>query len=268
VGKRLVEGDVLEVTAPRGVIYLQFLGKHVHYGPAVAVSPKVWSTRQPLTAQLFSDAYVTFYPATVALKEGWATVVGRLPSPGLPKRYRRVGALEGRRILSWVIEDADKERVTFHLSEEEQHLPIVAIWMHPFLLNRVAEGWRPEREIDSTAHSATEHSTSLGGDDENTEGAALGVLAQSPHAGEPQVLAHYLYFPEEPAANRAATILDSLGFETVVRLSADEEHWVLLARHRVVPTEDSLASARELLEKAAESEGGEYDGWEAETSER
>ena len=41
-------GDVLEVSAPDGLIYLHFLGKHPMYGDAVAVCPRKYTHRVPM----------------------------------------------------------------------------------------------------------------------------------------------------------------------------------------------------------------------------
>ncbi len=76
-------GDVLELNAPDGVIYAQYLGMHPVYGDAIAVCPVKHTNPVSVDPALFRAGYVTFYPATVAVARGLATVVAHLPSPGL-----------------------------------------------------------------------------------------------------------------------------------------------------------------------------------------
>jgi hypothetical protein len=50
-------------------------------------------------------------------------------------------------VKTWIVEGRSTGEVTKHvLSEEERLLPIAAIWNHEFLVQRVATGWRPEKE--------------------------------------------------------------------------------------------------------------------------
>ena len=144
--KRTKIGDVLEVVTPDGLIYLHYIGKHAEYGDGVAVCPVKQPGRVAVSAALFQDSYVTFYPASAAVARGLASVVGSLPTKGLPSRMRRAGARRGRKVLNWIIEGGSKEVLKEKLSDEERKLPIAAIWNHEFLIGRVSDGWRPEME--------------------------------------------------------------------------------------------------------------------------
>lgn len=139
-------GDVLEIQTSSGFIYLHFLGKHHEYGACVAVTSSSTAVSAPVSAAIFADAFVTFYPATVAVSRGLARVVGNLPSAGIPKRWRRAGAREGRKVATWIIEEEGTRFLRRELTDEERRLPIVAIWNHEFLLERVRSGWRPEHK--------------------------------------------------------------------------------------------------------------------------
>lgn len=110
-----------------------------------------------------------------------------------------------------------------------------------------SEDWRPEREGAMS-------------DDR----AALEALLSVSSAGALHVVLHYLYFPEEDAAAAAAAELRSLRFETEERLGAYGTDWLVLARHEIVPSEETIAAARRTMEGVARRHRGEYDGWEAE----
>jgi hypothetical protein len=94
--------------------------------------------------------------------------------------------------------------------------------------------------------------------------AALEQLLHASKSGVPHVVLHYLYFPGESAAAEAAARLRSLGFKTEERLGADGTNWLVLARHEIVPTDETIAAAREVMEDLTRVRDGEYDGWEAE----
>src|SRR5262245_61895321 len=105
MGKKLKSGDVLEITTSDGVIYAHYLGKHQVFGDAVAICATKQLGRVPLCQELFQGSYVTFYPASHAVRHGLAAVVGNLPSPGIPNCLRRPGARSNRKVETWIIED-------------------------------------------------------------------------------------------------------------------------------------------------------------------
>jgi hypothetical protein len=245
MAKRVKPGDVLELNAPDGWIYVHYLGRHPVYGDAMTVCPTVNSTRAKADQDLFRDGYVTFYPVAAAVRQGLAAIIGHLPSPGLPRRFRRAGVRSGRTIETWIIEGEGFRVVRKRLSDTERRLPIAAIWNHEFLVQRVSKGWRPEMEgVELKDHQ-----------DESREPSQDARLS---------VVCHYLYFPRESAASQAAAKLRAEGFEVETRLAADGANWLTLAKHRVVSEGESLAATRETMEQLVHRLGGEYDGWEAE----
>lgn len=249
MAKKPKAGDVLEIVAPDGVIYVQYLGRHPEMGDAISVSPRVHGARRSVSPDLFADAYVTFYSASLAVKQGLAAVVGHLAAPPIPRRLRRPGAMRGTTVVTWLVSEDGKDVVKERLTEEELALPIESIWNHAFLIARVSKGWRPEHA----------------GGTSGPPPAPAATPAPPPPADRPVPVAHYLYFPEEKAAKRAAERLREQGFTTEERLGADEVNWLVLATHRIVPSEATLAAVRTRMENLAREGGGEYDGWEAET---
>ena len=74
---------------------------------------------------------------------------------------------------------------------------------------------------------------------------------------------HYVYVPSEVTGKAVATQIRERGFDVEDRLGADGVNWLVLAKCRVVPTEEVIAEARSFFESVAEENGGEYDGWDA-----
>lgn len=143
--RRTRAGDVLEVTASSGRIYVHYLGRHSEYGDAIAVCTTVYDVVPEIAPELFRDSYVVFYPAAAAVARGLAAIVGHLPSSGVPTRLRRPGARSASgTILTWVLEDQMSEVVKQRLSTAEALLPLAVIWNHAMLIQRVEEKWRPE----------------------------------------------------------------------------------------------------------------------------
>lgn len=77
-----------------------------------------------------------------------------------------------------------------------------------------------------------------------------------------QVVRHYIYIPAETAGKAVAHELHEKGFDVDVRLGADNVNWLVLAKHRIVPTNEALEKLRSLFEAIVEKHEGEYDGWE------
>jgi len=75
---------------------------------------------------------------------------------------------------------------------------------------------------------------------------ALEHLFQTSTPGATHVLLHYLYFPTRHGASDTAKELRARGFETEERLGADGVNWLVLAKHEVIPSEETMAANREL----------------------
>ena len=90
------------------------------------------------------------------------------------------------------------------------------------------------------------------------------VIENRPIVGaeQPSPVWHYIYFPTEEAGKAVAQSLTAKGFAVEDRLAADEVNWLVLAKHRIVPTDEALHQLRSALEALAAKYGGEYDGWE------
>lgn len=80
----------------------------------------------------------------------------------------------------------------------------------------------------------------------------------------PHPVNHYLYFPKEDSAHRAAQELRAEGYDIQLRLGADGVNWLVLASRVVVPEPEVVEQIVSRMESLAAAFEGEYDGWEAE----
>lgn len=144
---KLVFGAVLEVLVDVRFAYMQYIARHTLYGDAVFVGSKLYNEKAIIKSDLFLEGYFTFYPVKAAVKHKLISVVGHLPSASLPKRFRRPGAIVGRQVKTWIIDDDDGGlTVKSSLSEDDLRLPIASIWNHEYLVHRLAENWDPLQE--------------------------------------------------------------------------------------------------------------------------
>lgn len=96
-----------------------------------------------------------------------------------------------------------------------------------------------------------------------TDRDALNELRSVFDLSAPHVVQHYLYFPEEHASQSVADLLTKRGFDVENRLGADNVNWLVLAKHRIIVTEEVIETLRANFEAVAAHYNGEYDGWEA-----
>lgn len=100
------------------------------------------------------------------------------------------------------------------------------------------------------------------------DGKAIDKLFEVSVDGAEHSVAHYLYFPTQAAAAPAVRELRRSGFAIEERVGAYGNDWLVLATHKIVPSEETMLAIRERLEALADAAGGEYDGWEAEAVSR
>jgi Regulator of ribonuclease activity B len=252
---RLRVGDVLEAVAPQGFIYVHYVGKHPHFGDCIAVSPAVHPARMGVSAELFRESYTAFYPANAAVAQRLVSVVGNMPSPGVPSRVRRAIGRVGTTVKRWgIIKEGAKEVLKESLSQKELTFPRAEIWRHPALLERVSNGWRPESGKFANGRPAVGPANGRGG-----------VSKELPYIsiGTRHTISHYLYLPDKKTGVAVAAELRAKGFTTEESQGGDPGlEWLVLAVQSVEISEDTLPRARTMLESLAESHGGEYDGWE------
>jgi hypothetical protein len=70
----------------------------------------------------------------------------------------------------------------------------------------------------------------------------------------------YFYFPDQPAAERAAEELRASGFDVTVRLGGDDVNWLALAQKEV--DEEEFDRLDQEFTRVAPGWGAEYDGYE------
>ncbi len=262
-GTRPQIGDVYEVPTPSGLGYIQYTHDQELLGQLVRVLQGLYSDPPSDLRQLVSrkEAYFIFYVLKFALKQGAIRFVVNLPVPEGSREYPTMrwpqGSSRDGRVRTWVIGDAWLQegpdvvdplpRVT-ELTPAQRKLSIAALTNHVGLVERLVEGWTPEKDdvMAEAARDARRRAQSLG--------PATGQ-------GRPAHLEHFLYFSKRNRADEAGSRLRAKGMQVEVRRSAGDKDWLVLAKSALPVTEDDIEQVRDYLEALAEDLHGEYDGW-------
>lgn len=264
--KKAKIGDVCEIRTPNGRAYVQYTHDDPSLGQLVRILPGLY-TERPDLKRLTSERelYFIFYTLDYALRDGQAQVVSHEPVPSwalsFPIMRKRGGDDRDGRTLTWLIGDGSKQSTleeikrlvrvrTEDLTPEQKRLSIGStLWSHAVLVKELARGWVPERQEEFRQLDVAE--------------AEARKRNEVVHEEQEQakVLDHYLYFPERMNAEKAARELRGKGWRAEVKMGADGENWLVLAK-QPAPTDD-IEDTRDELERLADNFGGEYDGWGA-----
>jgi hypothetical protein len=251
--KKAAIGDILEIKTPSGLAYLQYTHQHPDMGAMVRVLPGLYERRPTDFTDLAQqrELYFTYYVLRYALPKGETEVVSHQPVPDWAQPYPMIRHSNGgfwiitRADVPLTLENVRKSPKYTVLTPEQKKVSINEIWSHGLLVERLAQGWMPERaeEFLTAARKKAEKKP-------------------RPKPVPNQAMRHYLYFPEKENAEKAAQWFRAQGFSVDVRPGADNENWLALVKHEIVDNQQDLERIREEMEALTERLDGEYDGWE------
>ncbi len=252
--KRVQPGDVVEFHDKEGLVYGLCLGAHADYGTGLLLWPQLHQHRPTTfeTQTFVRDGYFIFHPADASIRQGRASIAGRIGQPPMPTSFRRSGGCAGPNILSWVIEQGGRDRPVRYLTEREAELPIARIWTHRYIFEMVLRNWRPADDGRGTPPGEPEPTLSW------MPESGLGLSTD-----DPQRVRHYLYLATQAAANQVAAEARGKDLEVTVRQSAAGPDWLVQVIHSASSPEE-LDAVSDRLATVVQRYGGEYDGWEVE----
>jgi regulator of ribonuclease activity B len=262
-GRRPEIGDVYELATRMGFGYIQYTHGGDHFGDLVRILPGVYSDRPQNLTELSTqkELYYVFTGLSHAVRKKQIRFVANRPVPEWALRFPTMRKASGRdrsgRVVGWYIGHGLKLNTVagmqhaFHVKEltpEQKRLSLVQIWPVSLIAENIERAWLPERAEE------------LGEQERVTaEKQGSGWKAQDPR--EQSLIVHFLYFPKEETAREASEDLRLRGWIVEIRLGADGENWLLLAKQE--PSADDCETMRQELELVAHKFGGEYDGWGA-----
>lgn len=261
--KKLTIGDVVEISTPRGLAYVQYTHSDRDMGELVRVIPGLYASRPLNLAELVrgSELYFVFYTLMYAVRAGQAKIVSNEPLPehaqAEPLMRHASGRAADGRITGWRIVPALhpltvdfllKTPVLRSLTDDQLRLSIHHLWPHPVLVKELAREWTPMR-----AESLEE---------QDRQKASAKYANQHASRKADDTLRHYFYFPAKKNAEDAGQELQSHGYSVEVRKGADGVSWLTLARKLAPKTDEQMDKLRAEMETLAAQFQGEYDGCE------
>lgn len=73
---------------------------------------------------------------------------------------------------------------------------------------------------------------------------------------------HYLYVPDEDAAEKVGKALARAGFRSEAGPASDGDDWLVIATHDAVAEREREVATQEAMREIAHSVGGQYNGFE------
>lgn len=150
--KRIQIGDVFEIITPKGKGYFQYVYNNKKITELIRILPSLYLEQPKDMVQVVTkkEVYFVHFPLKAAYRRRIVKLVGSYDLPNeleLPKKMRtvyRVGNL-----MCWHIVDYNtwKRESVKELNEEQKKLSPWDIWNDTFLIERLAEGWTPEKWI-------------------------------------------------------------------------------------------------------------------------
>jgi hypothetical protein len=147
--KKIVIGDIFEITTPKGKAYLYFIYRHENpkTGRELArVLPGLHTERPESFDRLAGskEQFMVFFPVSAASKKKIIEKVGHYPAHRFPKpKYTRSEHSVREEFLGWHIIDTDtwKMKLVKELTAEQKLLSDWATWNDTLLIERLIEGW-------------------------------------------------------------------------------------------------------------------------------
>lgn len=256
-------GDIFEVKTPKGLVYGQYTHDGGDMGDLIRLLPGIYSDRPDDFSTLADqqELYSVFFTLERAVKDRQVEIVSNQPLPERVERFpvmRKRGAIDrSGRTLSWLIghglklytlSDMQQATQVRDLTPGQKKLSIAVLMAHSALVEAVSKGWTPERDEELNIASR-----------QRAQSEAKGLVERFEHL---KTIEHYLYFHLKKNAQEAARRLTAKGWIVDIRMGADGENWLTLAK-QPAPLEDDIEKARDELETITNELDGQYDGWGA-----
>lgn len=259
-------GDISEIRTSIGLVYGQYTHDGEGMGQLVRILPGIYPNRVTDCAALVQqkEIYFVFYTLEYSLRAKQVEIVSNQLIPEWAKEFptmrkpmgmdvERRSWIIGHGLRLYTIPDIQRALHVRDLTPEQRKLSIALLRPHPAMLKAIEAGWTPERdeEINIAARQRAK-------ENQQKRGPAA--------AEQPTFIEHFLYFPKKIQAEIAARRLTAKGWTVVVRMGADGENWLALAK-QPAPIDRDIEEVREELERLAKELNGEYDGWGAPVAE-
>lgn len=143
-------GDILEVLTKKRLAYVQYTHEN-EYGGVIRVLPGIFD--HPLQKDTLCKLathpheFIAIIPVTAAVSRKIFKVAAHCDIPEFANSHPIFRSSKGE-YEDYTLWDGEKEWSKDELSEDEKKFPILSIWNDTLLAERIADGWRPEKEFE------------------------------------------------------------------------------------------------------------------------
>jgi len=266
IAKKVRIGDIVEISTPAGLGYVQYTHAGGDDGELVRVLPGLYGNRPSDFAALArqKELYFVFYIMNYSIRAGWAEIVSNQPVPEWARAYpmmRHAASFDDLwKVSRWriisaanrlTLDELVRTPVLAELTPAQRKLSIHEIWPHAAMVKNLARGWTPEQaeelRLKDIAEAAEKRKNQAADDDSFYKG-----------------MRHFFYFPKKRTAQGVSEQLRNRGFSVKVDRHPDGEQWAVIATRDPPPeTAEEMDELRDEMEGLAAQFGGDYDGWEA-----
>ena len=144
-------GDVFAIETNNGKAYFQFVKKIPPMGSLIRVLPGTYNEEPDLNVLVEEKTnFWIFFPVSAAQKKG---VIQKAKGCTIPAHSKdtptfRAGVVDPStgRVDIWWFWNGEKEWKVGGITEEQRMLPIRGSWNDTLLVQRIEEGWLPEKD--------------------------------------------------------------------------------------------------------------------------
>ncbi|MFB3304750.1 hypothetical protein [Pseudomonas sp. AMR01] len=144
-------GDVFVIATTNGKAYLQFVKKIPPMGSLIRVLPGTYNELPDLDALVGEKTnFWIFFPVSAALKQG---IIQKAKGGAIPEHSQktptfRAGVVDPStgRVDTWWFWNGEREWKVGEITPEQRSYPIRGTWNDTLLVQRIEEGWLPEKD--------------------------------------------------------------------------------------------------------------------------
>jgi hypothetical protein len=145
-------GDLIEIPTANGLAYAQYTHQHAQFGALIRVFDNLCATKPENLESIVEGSvrFSTFFPLKAAIHQDIFKIVAHCDVAKSNRSFPifRAGIIDPKtkKVSVWWLWDGEKEWQIGDLTPEQRKLPIRGIWNDKMLVQRIEEGWRPEKD--------------------------------------------------------------------------------------------------------------------------
>lgn len=147
-------GDIIEIPTRIGLFYAQYTHDDPDYGELIQVTKNSFGKRPRNLEEILDKriGIIIFFPLNAAVHRKIFDVIGNLPIPSHRSRFpvfRCPGGTDKEgNVKQWKFWDGRHlwpEIWLTQLTDKQKKLPIEGVWNDTLLIERLEEGWTPDK---------------------------------------------------------------------------------------------------------------------------